>query len=50
MTGRDRGGVNQLLQMVASPKDMENTDPKAKRAMSHDGGKPFRTNSLGSAY
>lgn len=32
MTGSNLGEVNQLLQMVASLWDVENTDPKAKRA------------------
>lgn len=43
MTGSNLGEVNQLLQMVASLWDVENTEPKAKRAMCHDCGKPFRT-------
>lgn len=46
MTGSNLGEVNQLLQMVASLWDVENTDPKAKRAMSHDCGKPCRTHTL----
>lgn len=46
MTGSNPGEVNQLLQTAASLWDVENTDPTAKRAMSHDCGKPFRTHIL----
>lgn len=46
MTESSLGEANQLLQMVGSLWDVENTDPEAKRAMNHDCGKPFRTHTL----